>query len=342
MNYKRIILGICFTGMTVQLFGQITNVNIKGTTYGLDRSPSCLKNPGCLRGAANVGGAAVVAATARVEETSKEVKNVEKKTGDHVQAVVDVINEAEKVSDQLSGLYVTRIGPYNKEASEQNQANADAVAAIDAFNGLQPEQQSQGEADRLNRELQRTLDWGERLRRDSVNIVGELIPVLEKKDMLARKRQELIEENKRLEIELRRKKFEEGEAYRQLKMCAEYAKEINELIGKMGNLGIDLIELNSADETLKNLSNKMFGEGNNHTGSYPVIPGYGSAHDVSFSTEPYQVRAQRLIDALPPQQKAVVAVVGKQKQPKTEVPSPAVNKSTSGGVIQRFLNWVKQ
>jgi hypothetical protein len=347
MKRENIVASIWFFLLAFQLQAQKSYETINKTTYGLDRSQSCLKDPSCLRGAATVGAQAVVAATAHAEEASTEVKKTEKKISDHVEDVSKLITDAQRVATQWANFYTDKVGPHNEDAAKQRAANQAAVDAINAFNGLPEEQKSAGEADRLNKELQATLDWGERVNNRRDNLINEMTPILEEKDALDQKRQELMEENRRLQNELQMKKFEEGEAYRQLKRCAEYAAELNVFIGKNKSNGIDLIELNSADETIKNLSNKMFGEGNNHTGSVLAGPGFVVVPNNGYSNESYQTRAQRLIDALPPGQRsiAVAAAItgpGSNKSAKAEVPSPSTNKSSSPGIIDRFMNWIKK
>ncbi|HEV7780862.1 MAG TPA: hypothetical protein VGO58_06330 [Chitinophagaceae bacterium] len=320
-------------------------ITIAGHTYGLDRSPSCLKDPSCLRGASRVAKEAVLAATGQMETATKEVKTAEKKIGDHVAEVSNYVQDAGRVATSWTNFVIDKMQPHNADALNQRAANLAAAAAIEEFNGRLPEQQSAGEMVRLNKELQATLDWAGVVNTRVEKFTHEGIPILEEKLKLVKKQQELMQENARLKAKLLEARFREGEAYKQLLKCAEYARDINEMLNKNSMQGSDLIELNDADATLKNKSSSMFGEGNNHTGSVLARPGSSAVPNGSYSTESYRARAERLINALPPQQRSAVAELkksGSDKTPKTDVPSPTTDRSVSPGVVERFKNWIRK
>ncbi len=335
MKTKLIITALAFSLVSAAPPGTppVEYITINGHTYGLDRSPECMKNPSCLKGAAVVAREAVVAATAQMDAASKEVKATENKIGDHVDAVSKYGEDARRVAISWANFVADKIVPHNEDAGKQNAANIAAVAAIDEFNGRPAEQQSAGEASRLNADLKATLDWGKIVDNRVIALTEEGAPMLDEKFRLIKERQDLMEANTRLRNALMIAQFKEGEAYRQLLKCAEYAREINELMKKYTSQGINYIELNDADATLKNKSNSMFGEGNSHTGSVLVRPGYSAVPN----TESYQSRAKKLIEALPPGQRTAVAEV---KKPKTIPPKPATDKSTSTGVMDRFMRWI--
>jgi hypothetical protein len=320
-------------------------VTLSGQTYKLDRSPDCFRNPSCLRGASTIAKEVVMKASAQMETASKEVKVAEKNIEKHVAAVADYTTDAGKVATDWTNFLTGTLVPHNEDAFKQRAANLAAVQAIERFNLLPAELQSASEATRLTNDLNSSLEWGKRVNDHVITMIEQVAPIIEDKEALVERRKELLLENAKLSSALKMAQFKEGEAYRQLLKCADYAREINEQLRKYSMQNADMIELNDADATLKNNSNKMFGQGNNHTGSVLARPGFSVSPNVTYSTEPYKIRAERLINALPPGQRTAVTEVkkpGGSITPKAEPPSPAVDKSTSPGVVQNFLNWVKK